>query len=253
MIGILARMWGGLKHRVWRALLVFVVLLFCLEGQTSYQAFVNARRQALLARYFEKERWHRLRFEQAAECLPGTAAVLIGDSLTAFFRPHWPGPARVVNMGISGDYSSGVFMRLASVVTCRPRQVFVMIGINDILAQVPIAELQANHLRIIRMLRQHTPETQVHVQSVLPTVDRLGRLTASAEFNEQVGALNRFLAGQATTEGFVFIDLAHLTDGAGQLRPELTPDGIHLNGDGYALWYQSLKPYLATEPVKLPF
>jgi lysophospholipase L1-like esterase len=139
------------------------------------------------------------------------------------------------------------------VVTCRPRQVFVMIGINDILAQVPIAELQANHLRIIRMLRQHTPETQVYVQSVLPTVDRLGRLTASAEFNEQVGALNRFLAGQATTEGFVFIDLAHLTDGAGQLRPELTPDGIHLNGDGYALWYQSLKPYLATEPVKLPF
>lgn len=240
-------MWGNLKHRVWRALLVFLVLLFCLEGQTSYEAFVQARRQTLLARYFENERWHRLRFEQAAACRSSTTTVLIGDSLTAGFRPHWPGPAWVVNMGISGDYSSGVFMRLASVVTCRPRQVFIMIGINDILVRVPIAELQANHLRIVRMLRHHTPRTKVYVQSVLPTVDRLGRLTRSAEFNQQVGALNRFLASQAPVEGFAFIDLAHLTDGAGQLRPELTPDGIHLNGEGYSLWYQSLKPHLASE------
>lgn len=246
-------MWRGLKHRVWRALLVFVVLLLGLESPTSYEAFIQARRKAVLVRYFEGEGWHELRFEQAAQCRPATAAVLIGDSLTANFRPHWPGPARVVNMGIPGDFSSGVLMRLATVVTCRPRQVFVMVGINDILERVPIAEVQANHLRIVRMLRKHAPDTRVYVQSVLPTVDRLGRLATSAEFNQQVRLLNRFLAGQATAEGYTFLDLAHLADGADRLRPELTPDGIHLNRDGYALWYDSLKPHLDALPLKVPF
>jgi lysophospholipase L1-like esterase len=238
----------SLKRRAWRALLVFVVLVLWLESPTSYEAFIQARRRAVLARYFEGARWHQLRFEQAAQCQPGTRAVLIGDSLTAGVRPHWPGPAGVVNMGIPGDFSSGVFMRLATVVACRPRQVFVMIGINDILEQMPIAELQANHLRIVRTLREHAPGTEIFVQGVLPTVDRLGRLTASAEFNQQVRLLNRFLAEQAAAEGFVFIDLVHLADGSDRLRPELTPDGVHLNGSGYALWYRSLKPYLDAPP-----
>jgi len=42
-----------------------------------------------------------------------------------------------------------------------------------------------------------------------------------------------------------YVDLYHqLTDASGDLSLKFTDDGIHLNGLGYLVWKNTLKPYL---------
>jgi lysophospholipase L1-like esterase len=51
----------------------------------------------------------------------------------------------------------------------------------------------------------------------------------------RIRELNRRLAGLASAK-VGFIDINAGLAGAGGLKPELTYDGVHLNGEGYRIW-----------------
>src|SRR5699024_5277033 len=60
--------------------------------------------------------------------------VFIGDSITDHgeFQEYFPNET-VLNRGISADNSKGVLNRIDEVVTREPDEVYIMIGVNDIL------------------------------------------------------------------------------------------------------------------------
>ncbi|HEY9736694.1 MAG TPA: GDSL-type esterase/lipase family protein, partial [Trichocoleus sp.] len=89
--------------------------------------------------------------------------------------------------------------------------------------------------------RQTHPEARIVVQSILPHGDENatweGRDKLLALPNEQIRTINAELQQIATENGATYLDLYPLfANGNGELRADLTTDGLHLNWQGYMVW-----------------
>ncbi|MEB3211864.1 MAG: GDSL-type esterase/lipase family protein [Leptolyngbyaceae bacterium] len=180
---------------------------------------------------------------------PPSLSILMGDSISLWF-PHEQLPPEMtwLNQGISGEVSEGLLNRLDIIAETQPDYIFVMIGINDLLRDVSDRQLLDNQQQIIRELSQMHPSTTIVLQSILPhsaenaTWEGKERLMAIS--NDRIRALNQDLAAIATAENVQFLDLAPLfSDRQGNLPMELSTDGLHLNGEGYAIWSNALQVY----------
>jgi len=108
-------------------------------------------------------------------------------------------------------------------------------GINDLRQGVADEVILRNIRQIVQRLRQNHPRAQVVVQSILPT-----RLSAIG--NERIRNLNQQIAVIAQQEGAGYLNLHSLfTDEQGEMRSELTTDGIHLTHRGYEVWQEALQ------------
>jgi len=168
----------------------------------------------------------------------GPGVVFMGDSITenwalddpAFFEHG------IVGRGISGQTSAQMLVRFRSdVVALRPRAVHILAGTNDVagntgptsaqdyennmMSMVEIA--QANHIRVI-----------------------LGSIPPCAAFNWRpevdprpwIRQLNAWLRAYAARSHVEFIDYYSILAGpSGELRADLSNDGVHPNRSGYRL------------------
>lgn len=165
--------------------------------------------------------------------------VMIGDSLTdaAEWAEMFP-DQDIANRGIDSDTTDGVLARIDDIVAARPRQAFVMIGINDFAdGRRDVDAVFANYRAIVSRLRQ--AGVRVVVQSTLPCNEAKAAWKSCASINGKIARLNARLSSLAST-GVVFIDLRPLLAPDGNLKSDLTYDGVHLNGDGYRLWKQAI-------------
>lgn len=172
------------------------------------------------------------------------AVIFLGDSLTEAGRwediaPELP----ILNRGISGDISFGVVARLEEIIRHQPKKVFLMIGVNDLKRNVPAAMIIANYHKIIKRIQQESPKTQIYLSSLLPINDakliesfKLVKNTDLTNINSELKQLS------ATYKNVTFIDLYPIiADEKGQLRAEMTPDGIHLEVAAYIPYINYLK------------
>lgn len=175
--------------------------------------------------------------------------IFLGDSLTN--RAEWSElfeNPNIKNRGINGDNTYGILKRLDQITTSLPSKIFVMIGINDMIAQEEIEKINYKYRLILRNIKQSTPDTQVFVQSVLP-VNNSSRFIVD---NKQVIAFNDKLKRLAEEFQYEYVDLysvfstelRSLFSVDSQLTPNYTNDGIHLNGDGYILWKETISKYV---------
>jgi lysophospholipase L1-like esterase len=185
---------------------------------------------------------------------PQNLSVLVGDSLSLWFPTDLLPPERVwLNQGISGETSKGLLKRLVLFDGTQPETIFVMIGINDLLRGVKDETLLANQRQIIRYLRQIHPQAQIVVQSILPHADAKstweGRDRLLKIPNLRIRQLNHQLKQIATAEGASYLHLYPLfADAQGNLRPELSTDGLHLNPQGYLVWRSALQIFAQLQP-----
>ncbi len=163
-------------------------------------------------------------------------SVLVGDSLSMWFpKDKLPSGKLWLNQGISGDTSTGVLKRISAFSKTRPDVIYVMAGINDLRQGGSDETILRNHRRIIRRLREEHPFTQIIVQSILPT--RLSTIP-----NTRIRSINQRLSIIAKEEGANYLNIHHwFTDFQGNLRQELTTDGLHLNLQGYEVWQAAIQ------------
>jgi lysophospholipase L1-like esterase len=209
----------------------------------SFQSFwAETNTQGLLLKQPTHEQWIRLLEEEAKLMVKGQGSnhlgILVGDSLSMWFPSEWfPGNRDHLwlNQGISGENSGQILNRLSAFSQTRPDTIYVLAGIND-LRQGATDEVILNNLRkIMHRLRLNHPNAQVIMQSILPT--RLSGIP-----NERIRNLNQQIALVARQEGAGYLNLYSLfIDGQGQLRQDLTTDGIHLTRRGYEVWQDALK------------
>lgn len=180
---------------------------------------------------------------------PHTAKLFIGDSMTEGFQlEKFFDDKNIVNMGISGDFTSGVLRRLDVVEKLQPKQVYVMIGINDILKKVPESRIIENYGNIIKRIREAAPNAQVFIQSNLPTRGMGGSAEANKAIIESVISLNMFLIGQCIAYDITFVNLYNVFRTSDQeLIAEYTYDGLHLNDAGYAVWAEQIRAFVTHE------
>ncbi len=172
--------------------------------------------------------------------------IMLGDSITEgcnwsemFANPKFK------NRGIGGDVTRGILDRLDEVLDSRPERIFLMIGINDLGHGRPEKEILANIKRIIREVREKSPESTLYLESLLPVNPDFGMFPNHTDKAEQVIAINTVLRRMAADYDVVYVDLySRFVTGEGKLDPAFTNDGLHLTGPGYAVWKKALEPFL---------
>jgi lysophospholipase L1-like esterase len=169
--------------------------------------------------------------------------LFLGDSITEGGPWHrLLGDSTVINQGIGGDITFGVLQRLDEVVRHRPTRLFLLIGINDIGKDIPVAVIADNVRKIIEQVQRRSPETQVFLQSVLPVNADYPGFPQHYDKEHQVLRLNPLLRAVAVARGCTFINLYPLLlDAQERLDARYTGDGLHLNEAGYAVWVQYLR------------
>ncbi|HEY9834553.1 MAG TPA: GDSL-type esterase/lipase family protein [Stenomitos sp.] len=186
------------------------------------------------------EQWKRLLEQEAKAVAKGQGsnrlAILLGDSLSLWFpSQRLPGSQLWLNQGISGENSGQIRQRLSAFSQTQPETIYVLAGINDLRQGVRDDVILNNLRQIVQRLRQNHPRAQVVLQSILPA-----RLNAIS--NERIRNLNQQIAGIAQREGAGYLNLHPLfTDEQGEMRQELTTDGIHLSHQGYEVWQEALQ------------
>jgi lysophospholipase L1-like esterase len=201
--------------------------------------------------------WHRFSNDEAGlyahrkqlfENLPARpgAVIFLGDSQVQ--GCEWQElcggltTAPLLNRGIAGDHVEGVAARLGEVLRHKPRQLFIQVGINDLLFGKKPAVIAAEYRAVLERIRRESPDTQLFVHSVLPVNNQVKRVGID---NAAIDALNTELRVVTAGLKLAYIDLyAVLGDPEGALADSFTEDGIHLNGRGYQRWRNELEPYL---------
>jgi lysophospholipase L1-like esterase len=203
---------------------------------------------------------HQLTYDQWVDLLeqearvmtaaqPPRLTVLAGDSLSLWFPNRLLSPDRTwLNQGISGETSGGLLERLNVFDQTRPETIFVMIGINDLIRGVGDDEILNNYRQIIQHLNDAHPRSQIVVQSILPHAAELatweGRDRLLAVPNQRIRQLNKELQAIAREEEVYFLNLYPLfADSQGDLKIDLSTDGLHLNPQGYLVWQTALDLY----------
>jgi lysophospholipase L1-like esterase len=221
----------------------------------------------------EAHYYERLRQFAAEEVAPG-GIVLLGSSHLEWFNTarFLPG-RRFVNRGIAGDrlglaehrrdagatgvghggpalQQRGILHRLdVSVFACNPAFILFENGINDLgelwrTGTPTLAEIVDAYERVVAAIRTRLPAVPLLIVNILPTSG------AYAGLNPLVRQLNPHVARTAEQHGCAHMNFhADVVSPAGELRAELTDDGLHLNEPGYALWTEKLTPFLPPAPV----
>ncbi len=177
------------------------------------------------------------------DSLPKGKIVFLGNSITeGFDLEHYFPDALPINRGISGDHTDGLLERLEySVISLKPSQLFILIGINDIGAGDPSSLILKNYYSLIEKLAETLPNSKIYIQSVLPTTQQWTNCP-----KDKIILINQKILEYCIKFKFTWIDLhTKFVTNDGYLNNSLTEDGLHLNDTGYALWAKVLRGYIS--------
>lgn len=187
------------------------------------------------------EQWQSLLIQEAKALAYGqgnnSLSVIVGDSLSMWFPTDKLSKNNLwLNQGISGENTTQILRRLKykDFGQTRPNRIYVMAGINDLRQGAADQTILGNHRQMMRQLRKDYPQAEIIVQSILPT--RFASIP-----DRRLRYLNQQLEMITVQEGVSFLNLYdRFLNQEGQLRRELTTDGIHLSMAGYEAWSWSI-------------
>ena len=168
--------------------------------------------------------------------------VLMGDSITQGWEEHGL-PANPVdpkhdwvNRGISGQTTPQMVLRMhQDVIALKADVVVILAGTNDIAGntgEATVGQIEDNLAAMAEIASANG--VKVVLCSVLPAFDypwKPGREPAP-----KIIAINKWMKAYAEARGYVYVDYwTAMADERGGLPKKLSGDGVHPNGDGYAI------------------
>lgn len=175
-----------------------------------------------------------------------TSIVMLGNSLThgcewhELFNNH-----KILNRGINGDIAEGISLRLDGILRGHPEKIFLLCGVNDVSHNLSADSIAEATEQIVRRIISESPRTKVYVQSLLPINNSFNRYKRLIGKEQVIRDINKLNAAMANRYGITWIDLYDsFADNDGNLRSDLTNDGLHLLAPGYMIWKEILLPYL---------
>jgi len=184
---------------------------------------------------------HRVQlFEQMT--LSNSDIVFLGNSITE--QGAWSelldNPS-VKNRGIAGDMTDGILRRLKAITQAQPAQIFLMIGVNDLILRSP-QQIIENYRKIVQQILTESPNTNLVLQSILPVNNEVKNTGIQ---NKDIQTINRAIEELAREKQLAYLKINDLLqDANGNLQDQYTADGIHLNAAAYQIWIKALKKLL---------
>ena len=221
--------------------IIKLITLVLFAASHFFAMTVNGQ-EAFKSTYYEQR---RTLFEQ----LPNTKKeiIFLGNSITD--GSEWAElfqNKRIKNRGISGDITEGVLFRLNEVTESKPAKVFLLIGINDLARGISKDTVFNNICRIATTIRKQSPKTEVFVQSILPVNPVFDKFTGHCSKTEDIIWINKHLEDWSAENNVRFVDLfaAFKNNDNNWMNPRYTNDGLHLKGEGYRMWAETIKRHL---------
>ncbi len=214
-------------------LIVALVSVFAAQAQSEY----NYQRRSL--------------FEQLP--IRSSDIVFLGNSITdgaewaeLFDNRH------IKNRGISADRSGWLLDRLDPIVGGHPKKLFLMIGTNDLSADIAPEVVVANIRKLVERFQAESPWTKIYIQSILPVNGADLKVAHRKHWDkgEEIIQTNKLLEElcaelSETSKNILYIDVySALVDEHGRLDKQYTNDGLHLMGDGYVAWKAVIEKYV---------
>lgn len=166
--------------------------------------------------------------------------VFIGNSITNMHE--WAeafGNPNVLNRGNSGAVTDEMLENLEGVLAGRPAKIFFMMGTNDLgTSGMNTAEYVTTNMRAaLKRCAKESPETEVYIQSILPSSVGLRTLAIEKQTND---SLKKICAEYNATYVDLWDDLMGIVDG------DLSLDGLHLNASAYRIWCNKIASYVGS-------
>ena len=177
--------------------------------------------------------------------IDSTDIIFLGNSLTHYgnwneFFPNQP----IKNRGIPGDVTEGILKRLSPILLPKPRKIFLMIGVNDLLFHSPERALKY-YDEIVKKIQSKSPQTKLFLQSCLPVNSQVRSIPIT---NQDILILNSGIKQIAEKQHVTYINLHPLfLDSKGRLDEKYTNDGIHLDSKGYQVWKDFIEKWVVDE------
>ena len=178
--------------------------------------------------------------------------VLLGDSITDFFNYYElfydfcksSGQA-VYNRGISGDTTDRLLERLYdNVLSIKPKNLVLLIGTNDIGRGLPLSMTLKNVERIITDTKSACPDVNFIIEAVYPINENM-RDKFEKRSNKKINEMNSEFIKLCEKHNCVWLDFTEsLKDSNGNLKDELTYDGLHVNAKAYKIISENVIPLL---------
>ena len=196
----------------------------------------------------ENEILHKTQnYEQLSQDSLKETTVFFGDSITelcpvedlyaAYTRKTG---VPIINRGISAETTDSMLKRIEkTVLVMKPKNLVMLMGINDIAAKVDNQQIVNNIKQMITLTKQQSPKTHIILQAVYP-INKTDRESLFDKFqlrdrdNHTIDELNEMLESLAKEEKITFLNVnPYLMDKNKELKKEYTFDGLHPNMQGY--------------------
>lgn len=196
----------------------------------------------------ENEILHKTQnYEQLSQDSLKETTVFFGDSITelcpvedlyaAYTRKTG---VPIINRGISAETTDSMLKRIEkTVLVMEPKNLVMLMGINDIAAKVDNQQIVNNIKQMITLTKQQSPKTHIILQAVYP-INKTDRESLFDKFqlrdrdNQTIDELNEMLESLAKEEKITFLNVnSYLMDKNKELKKEYTFDGLHPNMQGY--------------------
>lgn len=197
-----------------------------------------------------KPKYSELYYQRASffDAMPvdTNSIVMLGNSLTHGAEWHELfGMPNVLNRGINGDIVQGIRERVDHIVQGHPKKIFLLCGVNDVSHNLTADSICTALESLIKYIRTESPQTQLYVESLLPINNSFGRYKAIFGKEQVIRDINARLPEITKRNGATWINVnPAFCDADGNLRKDLTNDGLHLLAPGYLIWRELLLPYI---------
>jgi lysophospholipase L1-like esterase len=220
------------KRKMKILFLLFLFFIFPFTKDTTLQEKHPFEDEILAFERADKEKLP----PQKATLFTGSSSIRLWKDLAESFPKK-----RVLNRGFGGSgLGDLIYYAHRIIYPYQPKQVIIYSGENDIAAGKTPEQVFSDFKILFTGIRQKLPRTPVAYISMKPSPSRADKL-------EQIKAANQLISDYIKTQKKAkYIDVFNkMLDANGQPRPELFGlDRLHMNAAGYAIWTQTLKPYL---------
>jgi lysophospholipase L1-like esterase len=227
-----------------RLLLIISITLNCfvfvfLFGKYIYYYNYDKMHPSIKVSYFQNK-------DEIFRTMPNDSneIIFLGNSLTENFEvTEIFKDLRIKNRGIQGDLTIGSLKRIDEVIESRPLKIFIELGINDILTEIPIDTISQNYLLLVRTIKATCPNTKIFVQNILPTI-------RNTRFYHRepipiIIQVNKRLENICKDENITYIDLySHFMLNNKINLSYYYEDGLHLSGKGYEVWKNCIAAFV---------
>lgn len=163
--------------------------------------------------------------------------VFLGDSIT--YKNDWAEfeiSYLIKNSGINGNKTRDIIPRLKSdVYFYKPKNVILLIGINDIANDIKAETIVKNVGNIVDELKENLPNANIYLESIYPINNRdYDFYYINSITNKQLENINKKYQEMTVEKDIQYIDMySELVDNEKMLKKTYTTDGLHLSRAGY--------------------